>query len=114
MCCHSGLEHKLGNRISSPGHGPYAPQQVPAPHLERSCPQAHIVTEGRKHRESYQRGTLVQLGPSWFFRYREYNSSGELVAHRSKKLGSLTQYPTRAKAEKATETIRTRINERRL
>lgn len=62
-------------------------------------------------RESYQSGTLVQVGPSWYLRYRERSLRGD-VKHRSEKVGSLTQYPTRAKAEKAAEDIRQRINER--
>lgn len=62
-------------------------------------------------RESYQSGTLVPVGNSWFLRYRERNLRGE-VKHRSEKVGSRDQYPTQAKAERAAEVIRKRINER--
>jgi hypothetical protein len=66
-------------------------------------------------RECYQRGTLVQVGSSWFLRYRDYrerNLKGK-AKHRSKKVGSLELYPTRAKAEKAADYIRRLINEGR-
>lgn len=62
-------------------------------------------------RESYQSGTLLLAGPSWFLRFRERDLQGNTV-HRSEKVGSLKQYPTRAKAEKAAEDIRKRINEK--
>jgi integrase len=63
-------------------------------------------------RESYQGGTLIQVGPSWFIRYRERDLHGAVI-HRSEKVGSVAQFPTRAKAEKAAEEIRKRVNERR-
>lgn len=61
-------------------------------------------------RESYQRGTIVQAGRSWFLRFRERDLRG-VTKHRSEKIGSLDQYPTRAKATKAADAIRKRINE---
>jgi integrase len=64
-------------------------------------------------RESYQSGTLVQIGSSWVLRYRERSLRGD-VTRRAKKIGSIRQYPTEAKARKAAEDFISQINEYKL
>lgn len=63
-------------------------------------------------RESYQQGTLVRIRDTWTFRYRERLLNGD-VKHRAEIVGTVEQYPTRSKAEKAAEKIRERINEKK-
>jgi integrase len=64
-------------------------------------------------RESYQNGTLVLVGSTWTLRFRERTLRGETI-QRSEKVGNTDQFPTKAKAERAADVIRKRINERTL
>jgi len=63
-----------------------------------------------KKRERYQLGQVVQVGETWRFRYRETDTEGN-VSRPSELIGTVEQYPTKAKASKAAEKLRQRVND---
>jgi integrase len=65
-----------------------------------------------KKRESYQSGQVILVGKVWKLRYREEDIDGN-ITRPSEAIGTLEQYPTKAKAEQAAEPIRQRINDAR-